>query len=246
MAKHILVDTWLRRQQTYDADVIAAAISTAAGCRPDEVLSSMQRAHVAAVEQSDMQQQANAAISTELQTLSSLLPNLVLPTATLTDSKDLQLLKDSASKQLTSASAQTYEESNKHMQRLEDLVARKLIAVRSPLQGLFGREPHWLDRVAHVEKFLAEHKRSAPYDNTDPRKTLLRKSMGKSRDLHKLMALYHDSQQWPSVTAMRTGDMHNAHQQLRQLRYIRSKSASELADQVQADKDRAYDLLTHA
>ena len=186
--------TWLRRQQTYDADVVAAAISTAAGCHPDEVLASMQRAHVAAVEQSDMQQQASAAISTELQALFSLLPNLMLPTATLADSKDLQLLREAASKQLTSASVETHAEYKGHMQRLEDLVARKLIAVRSPLQGLFGAEPHWLDRVAHVEKFLAEHKSFAPCDNTDPGKTVRSKSLGKSRDLHKLMALYHAQQ----------------------------------------------------
>lgn len=31
LAKQILVYTWLNRQQTYDADVVAAAISTAAG-----------------------------------------------------------------------------------------------------------------------------------------------------------------------------------------------------------------------
>ena len=33
---------WLERQQAYDADAIAAAISTAAGCQPDSILSFMQ------------------------------------------------------------------------------------------------------------------------------------------------------------------------------------------------------------
>ena len=244
VAKQILLYTWLNRQQTYDADVVAAAISTAAGCHPDEVLASMQRAHVAAVEQSDMQQQVTEAIGTELQALSSLLPNLVLPTAALADSKDLQLLNEAVSQHLTTASAQTHADYKEHMRRLQDLIAHKLIAVRSPLQGLFGKEPQWLDRVARVEKFLGEHEFSAPCDIIDPGKTLLSKTRG--IDLHQLMALYHDCQHWPAVTAVRVEDLHSAHQQLRQLSRIRSKSTAEVAVQVQADRDRAYDLLTYA
>ena len=43
-----IIRTWLPRQQEYEADEVAAVTSTAAGCSPESILTSMQRAYCAA------------------------------------------------------------------------------------------------------------------------------------------------------------------------------------------------------
>ena len=47
IGKDWMVDTWLHRQQVYEADAIAATIITASGADPHSILTSMQRAYIA-------------------------------------------------------------------------------------------------------------------------------------------------------------------------------------------------------
>ena len=45
----VIVGIWLHRRQQYQADAMGAAISLAAGCSADSIISYMQRAHLAEV-----------------------------------------------------------------------------------------------------------------------------------------------------------------------------------------------------
>lgn len=101
-----------------------------------------------------MQRDLAQAINWELAALQRILPNSKLPAGPVRDSKDLQLVQDAAAVDLSSASSATQAEVKVHMKKMRQLLAHKLIAVRRPWQGLTSSKPHWLDRIAHMEKVL--------------------------------------------------------------------------------------------
>ena len=74
--------TWLHRQQVFEADTIASAISTAAGVNPSSVVTSMQRAYCADASspiKANLQQVRKSRIQWHLAKLQSLLPQSQIP-----------------------------------------------------------------------------------------------------------------------------------------------------------------------
>ena len=70
------------------------------------------------------------------------------------DCRDLQLTQDAAALQLSSASSDTQAGFQTPVKNKRLLLAHKLSAVRRPRQGMTRPKPHWLDRIAHMEKVL--------------------------------------------------------------------------------------------
>ncbi len=154
-----VVHKWLHRQQVYEADAIAAAISTAAGVSPDTVLSSMQRAYCADAStptKANLQLMRKLRIQWHLAKLQSLLPQSQIPQDAVNDCPGLQLVIDAAAKEVSSASAEVKAEYNKAIAALEDCLGEELCYLRNPYRAWTDIHPHWLDCIAHIENLLSK------------------------------------------------------------------------------------------
>ena len=157
IGKDWMVNTWLHRQQVYEADAIAATITIASGADPHSILTSMQRAYIA-----DATSPAKAALQLvrkqrvhwHLAKLQSLLPNSTIPQSTISDSSGLQLVTAAAAKEISSASSQVKGECRQSIVIIRDCLVEELCCLRSPYGAWTDINPHWLDRIAHVEHLL--------------------------------------------------------------------------------------------
>ena len=89
IGKDWMVDTWLHRQQVYEADAIAATITTASGADPRGILTSVQRAYIAEASspaKAALQLVRKQRIHWHLAKLQSLLPNSTISQSTISDS----------------------------------------------------------------------------------------------------------------------------------------------------------------
>ncbi len=149
--------TWLHRQQVFEADAIASAISTAAGVNPSSIVTSMQRAYCADAStptKADLQQVRQGRIQWQLAKLQSLLPQSQIPQDMINDSAAMQLVTAAAASEIRDASAQVKAEYNKSISVLEDCLAEELCYVKNPFTAWTDINPHWLDRIAHVQNVL--------------------------------------------------------------------------------------------
>ena len=149
----LVTKPWVRWQQTYEADAIAAAISTTAGCQPDSILSFMQREHYAAVQKAEPNS-LTPYLSNVTAVLQKIVPNSKLPTGELRDCRDLQRLQDAAAAELSSAPSRIQLAFEGHIDLIRTVLAERLVASRSPWQSTDDAKPCWLDRIAHMEKVL--------------------------------------------------------------------------------------------
>ena len=127
--------TWLHRQQVFEADAIASAISTAAGVNPSSIVTSMQRAYCADAStptKADLQQVRQGRIQWQLAKLQSLLPQSQIPQDMINDSAAMQLVTAAAASEIRNASAQVKAEYDKSISVLEDCLAEELCCVRNP------------------------------------------------------------------------------------------------------------------
>ena len=155
--KVVIIRTWLHRKHVYEADAIAAKISIAAGFSPSSVLTSMQRSYYA-----DATTPAKASLRVirqqrmqwHLAKLQSLLPKSHIPAGPVSDSVGMQHVIDAAAHELSGASSQVQAECSKSIAVLEDLLAEELCCLRHPYTAWTDIHPHWLDRIAHVERIL--------------------------------------------------------------------------------------------
>ena len=119
----------LHRQQVYEADAIAAVISTASGATPDSVTTAMQRAYYADAIFSNKvaslhtcQQRAQW----HLAKLRVLLPHSQVPQDAITDSTGLQRVIKAAASEINSASQLVRAEYAESTAALQDCVAEEL------------------------------------------------------------------------------------------------------------------------
>ena len=151
------VPVWLHQQQVYDADAIAAAVITASGVDSSSSLTAMQRAYYADVFTSEgaaLQQRQKQDIQWHLSRLQSLLYRSHIPKHAVNDSTGLQRVVDAAAAEISSAPSHdtaTYEEI---MVALENCIAEQLCLLRGPFRAWTDIDPHWLDRIARVDKML--------------------------------------------------------------------------------------------
>lgn len=149
--------TWLHRQQVFEADAIASAISTAAGVNPSSVVTSMQRAYCADArtpDKANLQQVRKGRIQWHLAKLQSLLPQSQIPQDMISDSAAMQLVIAAAASEIWNASVQVKADYSKSISVLEDCLAEELCFVRNPYTAWTDINPHWLDRIAHVQNVL--------------------------------------------------------------------------------------------
>jgi len=152
-----VVCTWLHRQQVFEADAVASAISTAAGVNPSSVVTSMQRAYCADAStptKANLQQVRKSRVQWHLAKLQSLLPQSQIPQGVICDSAAMQLVTAAAASEIRNASAQVKAEYNESISVLEDCLAEELCYVRNPFTAWTDVNPHWLDRIAHVQNVL--------------------------------------------------------------------------------------------
>ncbi len=160
IASKAIISTWLPRQQEYEADAAAANISTAAGCSPDSILTSMRRAYYAAdVNRAAALRTCNQRMKPSLAQLQWHLRDSKIPAEPFDDSAGLQGVVDAAAQERGSyafkyGSKRVRKGVDAEMRELEDCLAAKLYAFRSPLAWA-DPDPHWLDRIAHMEKGLS-------------------------------------------------------------------------------------------
>ena len=86
--------------------------------------------------------------------LQSLLPQSQIPQGIISDSAAMQLVTAAAASEIRDASAQVKAEYNKSISVLEDCLAEELCFVRNPYTAWTDINPHWLDRIAHVQNVL--------------------------------------------------------------------------------------------
>ncbi len=149
--------TWLHRQQVFEADAIASVISTAAGVDPSSVVISMQRAYCADAStptKANLQQVRKSRTQWHLAKLQSLLSQSQIPQDMIRDSAAMQLVTAAAASEMRNASAQVKAEYDKSISVLEDCLAEELCCVRNPFTAWTDINPHWLDRIAHVQNVL--------------------------------------------------------------------------------------------
>ena len=149
--------TWLHRQQVFEADAIAPAISTAAGFDPSSVVTSMQRAYCADAStptKANLQQVRKSRTQWHLAKLQSLLLQSQIPQDMIRDSAAMQLVTAAAASEIRDASAQVKAEYDKSISVLEDCLGEELCCVRNPFTPWTDINPHWLDRIAHVQNVL--------------------------------------------------------------------------------------------
>ena len=149
--------TWLHQHQMFEADAIASAISIAAGVNPSSIVTSMQCAYCADAStptKANLQEIRKGRIQWHLAKLQSLLPQSQIPQDMINDSAAMQLVTDAAASEIRDASAQVKAEYNKSISVLEDCLTEELCYVKNPFTAWTDINPHWLDRIAHVQNVL--------------------------------------------------------------------------------------------
>ena len=151
------VEKVLHRQQVYEADAIAAVISTASGATPGSVITAMQRAYCAVARLSDKEALRRTNLQRfflHLAKLQHLLPSSQLPQTTILDSRGLQLVTNAAASEISSASMLVRAEYDEIIAALEDCIAEELCYLRNPYEALTDITPHKLDRISRIEKTI--------------------------------------------------------------------------------------------
>lgn len=151
------VPVWLHQQQVYDADAVAATVVTASGADSSSSLTAMQRAYYADVFTSEgaaLQQRQKQDIQWHLSRLQSLLHRSHIPKHAVNDSTGLQQVIDAAAAEINSAPPHVTETYKEIMVALEGRIADELCLLRNPFGVWTDIGPHWLDRIARVDKML--------------------------------------------------------------------------------------------
>lgn len=133
------VNMWLHRQQEHEADEVAAVFSTAAGCKPDGMLTSLQRAYCASQTAPQAlcdQLQRSRSIHVPLDMLSpQWLSKASIPSDLTQGSTAVQQIKDAAAGETKWATLQRLSV-NYTVGQLEGHLAEELCAIRNPWKGL--------------------------------------------------------------------------------------------------------------
>ena len=149
-----VIRIWFPRQQEYEADEVAAAFSKAAGCSRDSILTSMQRAYCAAITEPYAAAMKVASDRNRRQFLSLLrqvLPSVVILQDSVLDDAEVQRLKSDVLKKLPGSLI------GELSRALDYCQITDLWAIRNPVEAWTSPHPHWLDRIARMEKLLGSN-----------------------------------------------------------------------------------------
>ena len=152
LACWVFVDTHLRQQHEYEADVLGAAISKAAGCNTDDTVTAMARFHFRQLLHAEDTFVVSGGASIQekaLADLKRLLPNIHLPDS-IENSSSLATFVDSIKEDLQSASDKVCVEAYTHVNLLRMTVGLRLGLLRHPFRTVTSSHPHLLDGIANI------------------------------------------------------------------------------------------------
>ena len=188
----VVVGIWLHRRQQYQADAMGAAISMAAGCSPDSIISYMQRAHLSeASDRTVHLQSTHDAFSQTLRarsaSLRQLVPNSDLPEGRPFNLQELQAWICISASEAKRLSPEAKNQFDAEVKALERMLVCYLHCIRDPIQRWVDPYPDWLDRIAYVQSFL---KASQPVQ---------KKQAAKMDALKELLTSLQASEHWPQA-----------------------------------------------
>jgi len=190
----VIVGIWLHRRQQYEADAMGAAISMAAGCSADSVISYMQRAHLAEVydrvfhlhSTDDTFTQPLTARSASLR---QLVPKSGLPEEPPVTLQELQAWMCISASEAKTLSPEAKTKFDAEVKAIEHLLVGFLHTARDPVQQWVDPYPDWLDRIAYVQS-LSILKAAQP---------IQKKQTSKMDALQKSLTSLQASEHWPEA-----------------------------------------------
>ena len=223
----VIVGIWLHRRQQYKADAMGAAISMAAGCSADSIISYMQRAYLAEV--CDKMLHVKAADATLMQgltdlsaSLRQLVPNSGLPEGTPYTLQELQAWIYISASEAKRLSPEAKIKFNAEVKAIEHVLVGLLHAISDPVQRWVDPYPDWLDRIAYVQS-LSILEAAQPIE---------KKQTSKMDALQKSLTSLQVSEHWPqAVKCMGVEDL-NAKAKYDYRLNIRKSSETDLTSQI--------------
>ena len=152
----VIVGILLHRRQQYQADAMGVAISMAAGCSADSIISYMQRAHLAEVSDRtvDLQTTSDAFSQTfraRSASLRQLVPKSDLPEGRPFNLQELQAWSCISASEAKTLSPEAKTKFDAEVQALENMLLCFSRCIRDPIQRWVDPYPDWLDRIAYVQ-----------------------------------------------------------------------------------------------
>jgi len=190
----VIVGIWLHRRQQYKADAMGAAISMAAGCSADSIISYMQRAYLAEVYDKTLHFKAtDATLTRGLPDLSAslrqLVPNSGLPEKIPVTLQELQARICISASEAKRLSPEAKTKFDAEVKAIEHILVLILHSIREPVQRWVHSYPDWLDRIAYVQS-LSILKAAQP---------IQKKQTSKMDALQKSLTPLQASEHWPQA-----------------------------------------------
>ena len=189
----VIVGIWLHRRQQYKADAMGAAISMAAGCSADSIISYMQRAFWVDVHDKILQMVTDATCTRGLTDLSAslrqLVPNSGLPEQDPITLQELQAWICISASEAKRLSPEAKTKFDAEVKAIEHILVLILHSIREPVQRWVDPYPDWLDRIAYVQS-LSVLKAAQPVQ---------KKQNPKMDALQKALTSLQASEHWPQA-----------------------------------------------
>ncbi|KAL3140670.1 hypothetical protein ABBQ32_005236 [Trebouxia sp. C0010 RCD-2024] len=199
--RRVGIQIWLSQQQEHEADVIGAAIATAAGCSSEDILYAMSCHHFVAHRTAERRLTESGVPAHQQQVLASL-RRLMLHASllrTIDDSWDIYQVAATIAAELSMGSAETRQQARLHLDELLSSLSQSLVHVRDPLEPCFPvTHIGWIKLPAsrHVITFRGG---CVARPNMTESEAALMLKYGSGGQV--LLQAYHASSDWPALKA---------------------------------------------
>ena len=219
----VVVGIWLHRRQQYKADAMGAAISMAAGCSADSIISYMQRACLAdfndkAIDLLATDDTFTLGLKARSASLRQLVPNSGLPEEPPFTLQELQAWICISASEAKRLSPEAKIKFDAEVKAIEHVLVGLLHSIRDPVQRWVGPYPDWLDRIAYVQS-LSILKAAQP---------IQKKQTFKMDALQKSLTSLQASEHWPQAVKCMGFKELNAKAKYDQTLEVRKGSEAEL------------------
>ncbi len=223
----VIVGIWLHRRQQYKADAMGAAISMAAGCSADSIISYMQRTHLAEAYDKIIHLLATDAVgapglAARSSSLRQLVPKSGLPEKPPVTLQELQAWICISASEAKRLSPEAKTKFTAEVKAIEHVLVGLLHTMRDPVRRWVDPYPDWLDRIAYVQS-LSILKAAQP---------IQKKQTSKLDALQKSLTSLQASGHWPqAVKCMGVEDL-NAKAKYDYRLNIRKRSEAYLTSEI--------------
>jgi len=227
VVNRVIVGIWLHRRQQYQADAMGAAISMAAGCSADSIISYMQRAHLAEVSDRSVDLQTTSVAFSQTfrarsASLRQLVPKSDLPAGRPFNLEELQAWICISASEAKRLSPEAKTKFDAEVKAIERMLVGLWHCVRDPVQRWVDPYPDWLNRIAYLQS-LPILKAAQPIQT---------KQTPKMDALQKSLTSLQASEHWPqAVKCLGVKDL-NAQEKYRKRLSIRECSEAHLRSEI--------------